>query len=49
MANLETGTPWTVNTISESGSVTRDARGRITGFVLWAGRVRHLRFEREGR
>jgi CubicO group peptidase (beta-lactamase class C family) len=24
----------------------RDARGRITGFVLWAGRVRHLRFER---
>ena len=26
---------------------TRDARGRITGFVAWAGRVRHLRFERE--
>ncbi len=26
---------------------TRDARGRITGLVLWAGRVRHLRFVRE--
>lgn len=26
--------------------VTRDARGRITGFVLEAGRVRHLRFTR---
>lgn len=25
---------------------TRDGRGRITGFVVWAGRVRHLRFER---
>ncbi|HLB55386.1 MAG TPA: serine hydrolase domain-containing protein [Gemmatimonadales bacterium] len=25
----------------------RDGRGRVTGFVLWAGRVRHLRFERE--
>lgn len=25
---------------------TRDARGRITGFVAWAGRVRHLRFDR---
>ncbi len=25
---------------------TRDARGRITGFVLWAGRVRHLRFDK---
>ncbi len=25
---------------------TRDARGRITGFVVWAGRVRHLRFDR---
>ncbi|HEU5217080.1 MAG TPA: serine hydrolase domain-containing protein, partial [Gemmatimonadales bacterium] len=24
----------------------RDRRGRITGLVLWAGRVRHLRFER---
>lgn len=24
----------------------RDRRGRVTGFVLWAGRVRHLRFER---
>ena len=24
----------------------RDGRGRVTGFVLWAGRVRHLRFER---
>ena len=24
----------------------RDRRGRATGFVLWAGRVRHLRFER---
>lgn len=24
----------------------RDTRGKITGFVLWAGRVRHLRFER---
>ncbi len=22
----------------------RDQRGRVTGFVLWAGRVRHLRF-----
>lgn len=27
---------------------TRDARGRITGFVVWAGRVRHLRFDRAG-
>lgn len=26
----------------------RDGRGRVTGFVLWAGRVRHLRFERAG-
>jgi len=26
--------------------VVRDARGRITGFVLEAGRVRHLRFTR---
>jgi hypothetical protein len=26
--------------------VTRDARGRITGFVLQAGRVRHLKFTR---
>lgn len=26
---------------------TRDARGRVTGLVLWAGRVRHLRFDRE--
>ena len=26
--------------------VTRDGRGRITGFVLEAGRVRHLRFTR---
>ncbi len=25
---------------------TRDARGRVTGIVAWAGRVRHLRFER---
>lgn len=25
---------------------TRDARGRVTGYTLWAGRVRHLRFER---
>lgn len=25
---------------------TRDGRGRVTGFVVWAGRVRHLRFER---
>jgi CubicO group peptidase (beta-lactamase class C family) len=25
---------------------TRDRRGRVTGFVVWAGRVRHLRFER---
>jgi CubicO group peptidase (beta-lactamase class C family) len=25
---------------------TRDSRGRITGFVIWAGRVRHLRFDR---
>ena len=24
----------------------RDSRGKVTGFVLWAGRVRHLRFER---
>jgi hypothetical protein len=24
----------------------RDGRNRVTGFVLWAGRVRHLRFER---
>ena len=24
----------------------RDPRGRVTGFVLWAGRVRHLRFEK---
>lgn len=27
----------------------RDRRGRVTGFVLWAGRVRHLRFERVAR
>lgn len=27
---------------------TRDSRGRITGFVAWAGRVRHLRFDRVG-
>ena len=26
----------------------RDGRSRVTGFVLWAGRVRHLRFERAG-
>jgi len=25
---------------------TRDNRGKITGFVLWAGRVRHLRFDK---
>lgn len=25
---------------------TRDARGRVTGLVLWDGRVRHLRFDR---
>jgi CubicO group peptidase (beta-lactamase class C family) len=25
---------------------TRDSRGRITGFVIWAGRVRHLRYDR---
>ena len=25
---------------------TRDARGRVAGFILWDGRVRHLRFER---
>ena len=25
---------------------TRDSRGRVTGFALWAGRVRHLRFEK---
>jgi CubicO group peptidase (beta-lactamase class C family) len=25
----------------------RDKRGKVTGFVLWAGRVRHLRFVRE--
>jgi hypothetical protein len=24
----------------------RDSRAKVTGFVLWAGRVRHLRFER---
>jgi CubicO group peptidase (beta-lactamase class C family) len=24
----------------------RDRRGRVSGFVLWAGRVRHLRFDR---
>jgi CubicO group peptidase (beta-lactamase class C family) len=27
----------------------RDGRARVTGFVLWAGRVRHLRFERVGK
>jgi len=26
--------------------VRRDAKGRITGFVVEAGRVRHLRFTR---
>lgn len=26
--------------------VVRDAKGRITGFVLKAGRVRHLKFTR---
>ncbi len=25
---------------------TRDARGRLTGYAVWAGRVRHLRFDR---
>ncbi len=25
---------------------TRDNRGRVNGFVLWAGRVRHLRYEK---
>ncbi|MGQ0703905.1 MAG: hypothetical protein ACT4PM_12300 [Gemmatimonadales bacterium] len=25
---------------------TPDPRGRVTGLVLWAGRVRHLRFEK---
>lgn len=25
---------------------TRDTRGRVTGFEIWAGRVRHLRFDR---
>jgi hypothetical protein len=25
---------------------TRDPRGRLTGFVIWAGRVRHFRFDR---
>ena len=37
------------DTFREGGSVvhfTRDARGRITGFTIWAGRVRHLRFDR---
>jgi hypothetical protein len=29
--------------------VQRDSRGRITGFVVEAGRVRHLRFTRVGR
>jgi hypothetical protein len=24
----------------------RDRKGKVTGLVLWAGRVRHLRFER---
>ena len=24
----------------------RDRQGRVSGFVLWAGRVRHLRFQR---
>ncbi len=27
----------------------RDSRGRITGLVIWSGRVRHLRFERVGK
>lgn len=27
---------------------TRDPAGRIAGFVVWSGRVRHLRFERVG-
>ena len=26
----------------------RDRRGRVSGLVLWAGRVRHLRFDRVG-
>jgi hypothetical protein len=26
---------------------TRDRSGRVTGFVLDAGRVRHLRFDRQ--
>jgi CubicO group peptidase (beta-lactamase class C family) len=25
---------------------TRDSRGRVTGYAVWAGRVRHLRFDR---
>ncbi len=36
---------------SGSGEIARferDRRGRITGLVLYAGRVRHLRFERVG-
>ena len=97
MANFETATPFSMHTISESGSTakqfvatalvmlardgtlliddgfrgstpvtplfrdgfatgsgerirfTRDARGRVDGAVLWAGRVRHLRFVRTTR
>jgi hypothetical protein len=26
--------------------ITRDAKGRITGYTLEAGRVRHLRFNK---
>lgn len=35
-------------TMGNAGIVrfTRDMRGRLTGFVIWAGRVRHLRFDR---
>ena len=27
---------------------TRNPQGRVTGFVVWAGRVRHLRFDKQG-
>jgi CubicO group peptidase (beta-lactamase class C family) len=34
---------------SPSGAVvfSRDARGRVTGFGIWAGRIRNVRFRRE--
>lgn len=48
-------TPMTLGAIYQDGfraaelgliRFTRDTKNRVTGFVIWAGRVRHLRFNR---